>query len=103
MRPADRRALARPEVTLVNSVAGAEDYANYLIAGRRITAGYNGVEVPITDRNTALAAETDRGAGRGAADRLMFRFSPEKRLAVADAAAAIRSARRRHVLYGRGR
>jgi glycosyltransferase involved in cell wall biosynthesis len=108
MRPAYRALLSRPEVTLVNnSVAGAQDYANWLgLPADRITVVYNGVEVPMTDRNTALAERKRIGVP----DEVlligsMFRFSPEKRpLLWLDAAAAIlaRRADAMFALYGQG-
>jgi glycosyltransferase involved in cell wall biosynthesis len=108
MRAAYRALLARPEVVLVNnSLAGAQDYADWLDVPReRIGVVYNGIDLPTPD-SKAARAERRRIGVRDDALLIgsMFRFSPEKRpLLWLDVAAAIiaRRADANFALYGAG-
>jgi glycosyltransferase involved in cell wall biosynthesis len=108
MRPLYRALLARPEVVcLNNSLAGAQDYARWLdVPAQRIGVLRNGFDLPPAD--SASAAAERRRLGVPAGTLLvgsMFRFQPEKRVALwLKAAAALRArhAAARFVLYGAG-
>jgi glycosyltransferase involved in cell wall biosynthesis len=102
MRAAYRPLLACPGVMLLNnSIAGAEDYADWLEVPReRVDVVYNGTALPKYDPPSALAERRRIGVPDDALlIGSMFRFSPEKRpLLWLDAAAAI-LARRDDTLF----
>ncbi len=108
MRAAYRALLSQPGVVLVNnSLAGARDYADWLgVAAERIGVVYNAVDLPMPDRDAAIAERRRIGAPDEALlVGSMFRFSPEKRpLLWLDTAAAILARRTDAVfaLYGAG-
>jgi glycosyltransferase involved in cell wall biosynthesis len=108
MRPAYRALLARPEVAFVNnSLAGARDYARWLdLPPERIGVVRNGFDLPPAEPARGEAERRRLGVPEGALlVGSMFRFQPEKRIALwLDAAAALRA---RHpaavfALYGVG-
>ena len=108
MRAGYRALLSQPGVALLNnSVAGAQDYADWLgVPAERIGVVYNAVDLPTPDRDAALAERRRIGVPDEALlIGSMFRISPEKRPFLwLDAAAAI-LARRTDVvfaLYGAG-
>jgi len=108
MRAAYRALLPRAGVALLNnSVAGAQDYADWLgVQAERIGILYNGVDLPPPDRDAALAERRRIGVPDEALlIGSMFRFSPEKRpMLWLDTAAAIlaRRADASFALYGAG-
>ncbi len=108
MRAAYRALLSQPGVVLLNnSLAGAQDYADWLgVEAERIGVVYNAVDLPTPDRNAALAERRRIGAPDEALlVGSMFRFSPEKRPFLwLDTAAAILARRTDviFVLYGAG-
>jgi len=108
MRPAYRALLSQSGVVLLNnSLAGTQDYADWLsMPAERINVVYNGVALPVPDRNAALSERRRIGVPDDALlIGSMFRFSPEKRPLLWLAAAAAIAARCADVyfaLYGAG-